>query len=93
MLFHNSDCDTIMTVGGGSAFGFAKCIKLYNANSNMNYLKQPIVPNDIKLFAVPTTAGTGSEATRYAITYCEEEKQHQSMRRNYLSGVFLLLLR
>lgn len=75
-LFHKENCDTIVAVGGGSAMDVAKCIKLYsNMNSDENYLKQKIVPNDVPLIAVPTTAGTGSEATRYAVIYYEGEKQ------------------
>lgn len=75
-LFHREKCDTIVAVGGGSAMDVAKCIKLYsNMNSEENYLKQEIVPNDVPLIAVPTTAGTGSEATRYAVIYYQGEKQ------------------
>lgn len=75
-IFHKEGCDTIVAVGGGSAMDVAKCIKLYsNMNSEENYLKQKIVPNDIPLIAVPTTAGTGSEATRYAVIYYKGEKQ------------------
>lgn len=75
-LFRRENCDSIIAVGGGSAMDVAKCIKLYsNMDPNQNYLKQRIVPNDIKLIAVPTTAGTGSEATRYAVIYYEGEKQ------------------
>ncbi len=75
-LFHENDCDTIIAVGGGSAMDVAKCIKLYsNMDDSINYLEQTIVPNDTKLYAIPTTAGTGSEATRYAVIYYEGEKQ------------------
>lgn len=75
-IFHREKCDTIVAVGGGSAMDVAKCIKLYsNMDRDVNYLKQTIVPNDIPLIAVPTTAGTGSEATRYAVIYYEGEKQ------------------
>ena len=75
-IFHKENCDTIVAVGGGSAMDVAKCIKLYsNMYREENYLKQKIVPNDVPLIAVPTTAGTGSEATRYAVIYYEGEKQ------------------
>lgn len=75
-LFHENGCVMIIAVGGGSAMDVAKCIKLYsNMDSTENYLKQKIVPNDVVLLAVPTTAGTGSEATRYAVIYVNGEKQ------------------
>ena len=75
-LFKENFCDSIIAVGGGSAMDVAKCIKLYsNMNDEENYLKQTIVPNGIPLIAVPTTAGTGSEATRYAVIYYNGEKQ------------------
>ncbi|MCR5218374.1 phosphonoacetaldehyde reductase [Treponema sp.] len=75
-LFKSSNCTAIVAVGGGSSMDVAKCIKLYsNMNDNENYLKQKIVPNQIPFLAVPTTAGTGSEATRYAVVYYEGAKQ------------------
>lgn len=74
--FIASGAQIIMAVGGGSAIDVAKCIKLYsNMDKGVNYLKQEIVANDIPLIAVPTTAGTGSEATRYAVIYFEGKKQ------------------
>lgn len=75
-LFHEKKCDSIVAVGGGSAIDVAKCIKLYlNANPDENYLKQKIVPNCVKLLAIPTTAGSGSEATRFAVIYYNGGKQ------------------
>ena len=74
--FNASGAKLIVAVGGGSAIDVAKCIKLYfNMNNSVNYLEQDIVANDISLIAVPTTAGTGSEATRYAVIYYEGKKQ------------------
>lgn len=75
-LFKKNKCDSIIAIGGGSAMDVAKCIKLFsNMDSSINYLTQKIIPNDIKYLAVPTTAGTGSEATKYAVIYYEGEKQ------------------
>lgn len=75
-VFRKEECDTIVAVGGGSAMDVAKCIKLYsNMDMTKNYLKQEIIPNDVKLFAVPTTAGTGSEATKFAVIYYKGEKR------------------
>ncbi len=78
-LFRSEACDAIFAVGGGSAMDVAKCIKLY---SNMegdgedgSFLRQKAEPNAIPFLAMPTTAGTGSEATRYAVIYYEGNKQ------------------
>lgn len=78
-LFRNAPCDLIVAVGGGSAMDVAKCIKLFsNMDMACNYLEQDIILNDVKLLAVPTTAGTGSEATRFAVIYYKGEKQSVS---------------
>ena len=75
-LFLEKNCDSIFAVGGGSAIDVAKCIKLYNnMDRNEIFMKQEIVPNSIPFIAMPTTAGTGSEATRYAVIYLGDEKQ------------------
>lgn len=75
----SEECDSIIAVGGGSAMDVAKCIKLY---SNLpgdgaagSWLKADVIPNDIPFLAIPTTAGTGSEATRYAVIYYDGAKQ------------------
>lgn len=71
--FNSSGCDTIVAVGGGSSIDVAKCIKLY-------------CPSEPKLIAIPTTAGTGSESTRYAVVYRNGEKQsitHESIIPDY----------
>lgn len=74
--YHAGQCDMIVAVGGGSAIDVAKCIKLFcYMNNDENYLHQEIKPNDIPFMAIPTTAGTGSEATRFAVIYYKGEKQ------------------
>ncbi len=73
--YHRDKCQAIVAVGGGSAMDVAKCIKAYSTMPlGSDYFHQPLLPNDVLLIAVPTTAGTGSEATRYAIINYRGEK-------------------
>ena len=75
-VFNREGCGAIIAVGGGSTMDVAKCIKLFsNMDPSRNYLKQDIKGNDIPYLAVPTTAGTGSEATRFAAIYYNGAKQ------------------
>lgn len=73
--YKKNGCNAILAIGGGSAMDVAKCIKLYSTMSEgSDYIHESIVPNDIPFVAVPTTAGTGSEATRFAVIYYNGEK-------------------
>ena len=75
-LFQSANCDTILAVGGGSSLDVAKCIKLYcQMDNDKLYLEQEYKDTGVKLIAIPTTAGTGSESTRYAVIYYDGKKQ------------------
>ncbi len=69
-FYREHDCDAIVAFGGGSAMDAAKVIALAIANpkplrSLAGYLKGLRSP--VKIYAVPTTAGTGSEVTVAAV--------------------------
>ena len=75
-LFQREKCDTILAVGGGSSLDVAKCIKLYcKMGKDKLYLDQEYRDTGVKFIAIPTTAGTGSESTRYAVIYYDGKKQ------------------
>ena len=78
-LLREEKCDSIVAVGGGSSMDVAKCIKLYSElpgnGEDGSWLTEKTVPNNIPFLAMPTTAGTGSEATRYAVIYYDGKKQ------------------
>lgn len=87
--FIDEGCDSILAIGGGSTIDVAKCIKLFaTMDHTKNYLKQRVVENNIPLSVVPTTAGTGSEVTRFAVIYYEGIKQSISHESCIPSMVF-----
>ncbi len=70
--------EAIICIGGGSVLDMGKLIKaLYlNCNESISVAKGMIKVTDpnIPLVAVPTTAGSGSESTHFAVVYIEGEK-------------------
>lgn len=74
--FRESNCGAIVAVGGGSAIDVAKCVKAFvGMELDCDCLAQRLVPNKLPFLAVPTTAGTGSEATGFSVIYKDGEKQ------------------
>ena len=67
--------DFIIAVGGGSVLDMAKLIRFFFSYSgdfrNSEFTKEKEL---IPLIALPTTAGTGSEATHFAVLYKEKLK-------------------
>lgn len=74
-VFQENNCDLLISVGGGSAIDVAKCIKAYaKMDTEKAYVDQEIMDNGIYHLALPTTAGTGSESTQFAVMYYKGNK-------------------
>lgn len=74
--FNDFGADIIIAAGGGSAMDTAKAIKMFCAtDKDSDYLKAPLPVTGIPIIAIPTTAGTGSESTRFAVIYNNGIKQ------------------
>ena len=86
-LFRETECEAILAIGGGSPIDVAKCIKLYAKMGECEcYLDEECFDSKIPLIAMPTTAGTGSESTRFSVIYKNDEKQsvhHDSIVPDY----------
>lgn len=85
--FRSTDVDIIIAIGGGTAIDIAKLIRCF-AGQSVTPAEIIDEPNRIDaslsspLIAVPTTAGTGSEATHFAVVYVDGVKHsvaHESM--------------
>lgn len=70
-VFKDNNCDVIVAVGGGSPIDTAKAIAVVATNGGYigDYIRgQKIASIDpVPLIAIPTTAGTGSEATNVTV--------------------------
>lgn len=68
----------IVAIGGGSVLDMAKLIKTFFHSPGDEYGlargKQTLSDPDLPLVAIPTTAGSGSEATHFAVVYIGAEK-------------------
>ena len=78
-LLLDAQPDVIMAIGGGSVLDMAKLIRHYAAEL------QYFVP----LWAIPTTSGTGAEATHFAVVY-RNGKKCSVEAENILPDVVLL---
>ena len=64
-FLQDKDCDIVVALGGGSSIDAAKAI-VYMAKK-IEEKQNPDNQKKIKLIALPTTSGTGSEVTQFAV--------------------------
>jgi alcohol dehydrogenase len=74
------DADMVIGIGGGSVMDMAKLICAYRGCASVADLHaairsgEPIPERRMSLLLAPTTSGSGSEATHFAVVYIGEEK-------------------
>ncbi len=88
-LFLSEGCDFMIAAGGGSPMDSAKMIRLMVTNGTENALTQPMENNDIKSLFIPTTAGTGSEATKSSVFYVHEKEKLSIANLDFLPDYIL----
>jgi alcohol dehydrogenase class IV len=77
-IYEENDCELILAIGGGSIIDTAKGIALLatNGGSLRDYEGLEKIPKpQAPLIAVPTTAGTGSEVTKFTVITDTERKR------------------
>jgi alcohol dehydrogenase class IV len=68
-LFQEARCDGVVAIGGGSAIDLAKAVAAISKNPKQKFeqLGNQSSIERYPLVAIPTTAGTGSEATKISV--------------------------
>ncbi len=84
-------CQVVIGFGGGSALDTAKTVAalLTNGGDPLDYAEiigrgQPFTRPSLPMLALPTTAGTGTEATRNAVLASPEHRVKVSLRSPFL---------
>lgn len=80
-LAKESSCDYVIAIGGGSPLDAAKVMAVLAVNDAhpLDLYKQAWNVPALPIVAIPTTAGTGSEVTQYAVLTIEEEETKKGL--------------
>ena len=79
-------CDAVVAIGGGSVIDTSKTISMLVANGgcteDYQLNRRPVTKIPLLFIAVPTTAGTGAEATRVSVIYNAEKGFKKALYHN-----------
>lgn len=82
-LYMNESIDYIIGVGGGSPLDASKAIALllgnHTTDTDLFFQPSDLSKNALPVVCIPTTAGTGSEATPYAILTLHDQHTKKSI--------------
>ena len=75
--YEETNFDLIVSYGGGSVIDFSKLVALFKNNISHfknNFQNSADLLNTVPIIAIPTTAGSGAESTKFAVMYRENIK-------------------
>ena len=74
--FRKAGCDSLISIGGGSAMDTAKAMLAILAAGSLQQTLEGNIPDEITIphLAIPGTAGSGAETTPNAVVYLEGKK-------------------
>lgn len=90
-IFNEEKCDFIIGAGGGSPIDSAKMIRLMTTNDTSRCLNEPMTDNNIKSLYIPTTAGTGAEATKTSVFYINENEKTSISNLDFLPDYVVMM--
>jgi alcohol dehydrogenase class IV len=93
-LFRSKNCDAIIAIGGGTVIDIGKCISIFSTNlgkiEDFIFKKKKINKAGKPLIRIPTTAGSGSEATHFAVVYIGKKK-YSIAHSKYMQPKYVIL--
>ena len=97
-LFKEKKCDGIISIGGGSSMDTGKCISIMSQHEGkiLDYARSTPNHKDFSkkgcpIISIPTTSGTGSEVSQYAVITNAETHRKTTIATPYiLSDVAIL---
>lgn len=88
-----AECDLVVAIGGGAALDTAKAAAVLATNSGdvLDYLEiigagRPLVRPSLPFIAIPTTAGSGAEATWNSVIVSREHRAKVSLRHRMMAA-------
>ena len=88
-------CGAVLAIGGGSVLDCAKAVAMLatNGGSVVDYQMngKPIANRTLPFFAVPTTSGTGSEASKVSVVYNPDNGLKKSFYSQYMIADTVIL--
>lgn len=92
-VYKNEQCDMIIGFGGGSVIDTMKAIAVISASNQSisDFKNQDITCETCPMVAIPTTAGTGSEATKFTIITDTKENVKMLLKGESLMPDFAII--
>ena len=88
-------CGAVLAIGGGSVLDCAKAVAMLATNGGtvVDYQMngKPIINRTLPFFAVPTTSGTGSEASKVSVVYNPDNGLKKSFYSQYMIADTVIL--
>lgn len=97
-VYKENGCDGIISFGGGSTMDCGKGISIMSVHEGNIILYGHSTPNHLNftgpgcpIVAIPTTSGTGSEVSRFAVITNSETHQKRNIASNHIMSKFIVL--
>ncbi len=90
----DEDCDLVIGIGGGSALDAAKAIATFAVNPDIepeDIFNFSVLERGLPIIAIPTTAGTGSEANPYSVLSLPDGERKKTFKAPWSYPVYSFL--